>query len=140
MTYPDGEQVTYDYPSAGGMAPVPRPSEIDVGYQGGQSVSASGVSYFPDGVVASLSYGNAVHWFQNQYNEPVDDSSGYPEDPASLHFFPRLDLMPSDSTSGSGAVDPGWIVGRVCEPSDDSIAGGGGADLSANHSYGGGDP
>ena len=40
MTYPDGEQVTYDYPSAGGMAPVPRPSEIDVGYQGGQSVIA----------------------------------------------------------------------------------------------------
>ncbi len=73
-------------------------------------------------------------------NEPGDDSSGYPEDPASLHFFPRLDLMPSDSTSGGGAVDPGWIVGRVCEPSDDSIPGGGGADLSANHSYGGGDP
>ncbi len=58
MTYPDGEQVTYDYPSAGGMAPVPRPSEVDVGYQGGQSVIASGVSYFSDGVVASLTYGN----------------------------------------------------------------------------------
>ena len=58
MTYPDGEQVTYDYPSAGGMVPVPRPSEVDVGYQGGQSVIASGVSYFSDGVVASLTYGN----------------------------------------------------------------------------------
>ncbi len=58
MTYPDGEQVTYDYPSAGGMAPVPQPSEIDVGYQGGQSVIASAMSHFSDGVVASLTYGN----------------------------------------------------------------------------------
>ena len=51
--------------------------------------------------------------------EPGDDDGDVPEDPARLHFPPKLDLMPSDSTSGGGAVDPNWIIGRVCEPGDE---------------------
>ncbi len=58
MTYPDGEQVTYQYPTSGGFSPVPLPSEVDAPFQGTQTAIAKSVGYATDGVIDTLSYGN----------------------------------------------------------------------------------
>jgi YD repeat-containing protein len=60
ITYPDGLQVTPKYPATGGYGPIPLPNEIDVTYNGGNSVVAQQLAYFPDSALSSLTFGDGT--------------------------------------------------------------------------------
>jgi YD repeat-containing protein len=55
--YPDGLTATLQYPTAGSSRSF-APSGVSVGFQGTSTTLVSGATYFADGVVQSLKYGN----------------------------------------------------------------------------------
>ena len=58
MTYPDGVVASYQYSSQGLSAPMMRPDEVDVSFNGNSTMVASGITYFSDGKIQGLQYGS----------------------------------------------------------------------------------
>jgi YD repeat-containing protein len=59
LTYPDGLVVNYQYPPLfAGYAPIPKPSGITTTFQGNNITLVSNGSYFADGALSGLWYGN----------------------------------------------------------------------------------
>jgi YD repeat-containing protein len=58
LTYPDGTVVNYQYSTTNGYAPRPKPSGATVTFGGGELALVSDATYFADGVLRDLSYGN----------------------------------------------------------------------------------